>query len=361
MTTAAKARHIPIRPEWLAQHVEAPIEPDFPIIDAHHHLWDKPGARYLFEEMAADLASGHNVVATISAEGKTGFWTGGPEHLRPAGETEMIAALAQRCVAETGSRVRIAAGIVGYVDLSVGQAAGDALDRHAEVSGGRLRGIRDTSAWHADPEARGSVILPPPGKLYDPGFRRGLAELTRRNLVFDAWMYHTQLNELADLAHAAPDTRFVLNHQGGPIGIGPYAGRRAEVFDDWLYFMKKLAGFDNISVKLGGFGMLMSGFPFAEHPVPADSSQLADAWAPYMRACIELFGAARCMFESNFPVDKGTASYCTVWNAFKKIVADGSPTERHELFFGCANRTYGLGLELDETIPRAAGSEASGR
>ena len=348
MNPPPKPRHIPIREDWLALHVEEAIEPDLSIIDAHHHLWDKPGARYLFEDMAADIASGHKIVATVFSEGRMGYREDGDIHLRSLGETEMIAAIARQSLAETGGRLRIAAGISGYVDLAIGEAAGDVLDRHIEISGGRFRGVRNTSAWHADPEARGSVILPPPGLLYDPAFRAGLRELTRRDLVFDAWMYHTQLGELVDLAHTMPDTRIVLNHQGGPIGIGPYAGRRAEVFEDWRYGIRRLAGFPNIAVKLGGFGMLMSGFDLHESEAPPSSDVLAAAWGPYFKECIDLFGADRCMFESNFPVDKGTGSYCTIWNAFKKIAAGYGPGEKHALFFGTANVTYGLGLTAED-------------
>ncbi|MDP2087333.1 MAG: amidohydrolase family protein [Gemmobacter sp.] len=342
MTTDPRPRHFPIRPDWLALRRETAVDPDQPIIDAHHHLWDKPGARYLAAEMTDDTGSGHTVVATVFVEGKTGHLPDGLPALRPTGETAMIAGLAAEADAEGATR--FAAGIVAYADLRLGTAVAEVLDRHAEVARGRLRGIRDPAAWHADPSARGSVILPPPGMLHDAAFRRGLAELTRRDLSFDAWVYHTQLAELADLAHAMPDTRLVINHTGGPIGIGPYANRRAEVFDDWRQGMKTLAGFENVVVKMGGFGMLMSGFDFADRPLPPTSDALAAAWGPYFRECIALFGPDRCMFESNFPVDKGTAPYGTLWNAFKKIVADHSADERHAVFFGCANRTYRLGM-----------------
>jgi len=265
---------------------------------------DKPGSRYLCDEMLDDIGAGHSVVATVFAEGKTAYRPDGEPHLRSLGETEMAAAIAVDSERLSGGNIRIAAGIVGFVDLMLGDAAGPVLDRHIEAAGGRFRGVRSTSAWHADPEARGSIVSPPPGLLYEPAHRRGIQELTKRNLVFDAWMYHTQLGELADLAHAMPDTAIVLNHQGGPIGIGPYAGRRQEVFADWRYFMRKLAGYGNIKVKLGGLGMLMAGFDFQDRGVPPASDELAQAWGPYMNSCIELFGSGRCMFESNFPVDK---------------------------------------------------------
>src|SRR5690606_37378966 len=183
----------------------------------------------------------------------------------------------------------IAAGIVGYADLALGERGGDVLDAHVEAGRGRFRGIRFASAWHADPEARGSVHNHPAGLLYDPAVRRGLAELERRHLVYDAWLYHTQLGDLVDLANAIPGLTIVINHVGGPIGIGPYAGRRAEVFEHWRFLMGRLARFPNVHVKLGGFGMLMAGFDFHQQPLPPSSDALAAAWGGYMRACIDLF------------------------------------------------------------------------
>jgi predicted TIM-barrel fold metal-dependent hydrolase len=344
-----KARHIPVRPDWLALRSEPALEPTRPMIDAHHHLWDKPGSRYLAGEMMRDLTSGHRVVATVFVEGKTGYRQSGEPSLRSLGETEMAVAVGDESERLSAGKSRIAAGIVGFVDLSLGEAAGDVLDRHIEVGRGRFRGVRSTSAWHADPEARGSIVSPPPGLLYDPAHRRGILELKKRDLAFDAWMYHTQLPELADLAHAIPGAAFVLNHQGGPIGIGPYAGRRQEVFADWRYAMRKLARYDNIAVKLGGFGMLMAGFDFQDRDLPPSSDDLAHAWAPYMDECIEMFGPDRCMFESNFPVDNGTTSYAVLWNAFKKIAAGYSDDEKQALFFQTANRTYRLGLDAAAT------------
>jgi predicted TIM-barrel fold metal-dependent hydrolase len=339
-----KARHIPIREAWLARRREAPVDPAMPIVDAHHHLWDKPGSPYLLDEIVADMTSGHNVVATVFVEGKEGYLTDGEPQLRPLGETRLVAGIAEAGVERTGGRLRVAAGIVGFVDLMLGEAAGALLDRHDEAGRGRFRGVRNSTAWHPDPEARGSVLNHPPGGLYAPEMRRGLLELQRRGLVFDAWMYHTQLGDLADLVYAMPDLTVVINHIGGPIGVGPYQGRRQEVCEDWRHFMRKLSKYPNVSVKLGGLGMLMGGFDFQDRVEPPSSDELAAAWGPYMRELIEAFGPQRCMFESNFPVDKGTTSYGVLWNAFKKISAGYSSAQRHALFFATANRIYRLGL-----------------
>lgn len=342
MNAPSKPRHLPIRSDWLALHDEAVIDPTQPIIDAHHHLWDKPGNRYLPDDMRADIAGGHNIVATIFAEGKTGHHEHGPVEFRPIGETEMVASWTEDSLARPP---RIAAGIVGFVDLMHGEQAREVLDRHIEAGRGRFRGVRFASTWHADPEARGSVLNHPAGILYEPAVRLGLAELERRGLVFDAWMYHTQLADLVDLAHDMPGLTIVINHLGGPLCIGPYANRREDVFEYWRFMMGRLACFPNVHVKLGGFGMLMSGFDFHERPRPPSSEALAAAWGTYMRPCIDLFSPARCMFESNFPVDKGVSSYKVIWNAFKKIAQTYSSAERHALFFGTANTVYNLGLQ----------------
>lgn len=346
---STKSRHIPIREDWLSLREEAPVDPWRPIVDAHHHLWEKPGAVYLGADMIADAATGHRVVATVAVEAKVWFDAALGPDLESLGETRMLAAIAAESEARPGAACKVAAGIVGFVDLTLGKRAGPVLDAHVAAAGGRFRGVRNASAWHADPEARGSVLLPPPGLLYQRDFREGLEALGERGLVFDAWMYHTQLAELADLARDMPDLPIVLDHQGGPIGIGPYAGRRAEVFADWRRDMEALSRHANIRVKLGGFGMLMSGFDFHERPQPPGSDQLAEAWGPYVTTCIDLFGASRCMFESNFPVDKGTTSYCVLWNTFKKIVSSRSEEEKNALFLATADRVYGLGVS--QTVP----------
>lgn len=340
MSSAGKPRHIPVREDWLALRTEEAIEPERPIVDAHHHLWDKPGSRYLLDEMLDDTCSGHNIVATVFAEGKCHYRPEGPEELRPIGETELVVAIANEAMRR--DTAQIGAAIVGFAELTLGERVGDILDAHLAAAPGRFRGVRYSSAWHADPEARGSVLVQPPGILYDNRVRLGLEALASRGLVFDAWMYHTQLGDLVDLAHDHPRLSIVLNHVGGPIGIGRYAGREEDVRDDWRHFMRRLARHDNVTVKLGGFGMLMSGFDFHESSLPPTSDDLANAWASYMREAIDIFGPERCMFESNFPVDKGTASYRVLWNAFKKMVSDRSEADKDALFLGTARRLYDL-------------------
>lgn len=272
-----------------------------------------------------------------------GAWyrTEGPRALASLGETESVQRIAE---AHGDGPCRIAAGIVGNADLLLGAEVGAVLDAHLQAAPGRFKGIRNSSVYHPDPGARGSLANPPPGLLLDPQFRRGFACLAPRGLSFDAWMYHTQLGELADLAQAFPDTTIVLNHVGGPIGIGPYADQREAVFIDWQRSIRQLARCENVSVKLGGMGMRVFGFDFAGQERPPHSQALAQAWAPYVMECVEAFGSGRCMFESNFPVDKGTASYVAIWNAFKRMTAALGADDRAALFSRTAARVYGIDL-----------------
>lgn len=334
--------HLPIRPEWLALSSEPIIDPALPIIDPHHHLWDQPAHRYLLPELLADVQGGHDIRATVFIECKAMYRADAPASWQSLGETEFVNGIAAMSASGRYGSCRVASGIVANVDLQAGDDVPRLLEAHAAAGGGRLRGIRNITAWHADPAARGSVADPPPGLLLDAAFRRGFAHLAAHALTFDAWMYHTQLGELQALAHAFPGTTIILNHVGGPIGIGPYAGRRDEVFSDWRASIRELARCENLQLKIGGFGMRLFGFGLHEHPAPPTSQQMADTCRPYVETAIDAFGPRRCMFESNFPVDKGVCSYATLWNTFKRLTAGCSADERTELFSGTAARAYRL-------------------
>lgn len=340
---APTSPHLPVRPDWLALHQEAVLDPALPIVDAHHHLWDRPGNRYFAQDLLLDVAAGHDIRATVAMECGAMYRREGGVEMRPVGETEFFNGAAAMGASGQYGECRLCAGIVAHADLSLGSAVRPVLEAHARAAGGRLRGVRVISAWHADPAARGSLAMPPPGLLGDAGFRDGFAQLAAMDLAFDAWLYHTQLHEVADLARAFPDTTMIVDHVGGAIGIGPYAGRRDETFTEWLRGIRSVAQCPNVHMKLGGMGMRLSGFDFAERPRPPSSEDLAVAWRPYVEACIEAFGARRCMFESNFPVDKGTCSYVVLWNAFKRIANGASADERTALFSGTARRVYRLG------------------
>ena len=359
---ATVSPHLPIRPEWLALHPESALEPDLPIIDAHHHIWDHANNRYLHEDVRADVGAGHRIVATVFAECGMMYRKEGPAALASLGETEYVQrvaedsakAHAQALATGKPAPCRIAEGIVGNVNLLLGDEAGAALDAHLEAAPGRFKGIRNSSVYHPDPTARGSLANPPQGLLLDAQFRRGFAHLAPRGLSFDAWLYHTQLDDAIDLAQTYPGTTIILNHVGGPIGIGPYAGHRDDVFKEWQASMKKLARCQNVIIKLGGMGMRLFGFDFPTRDQPPHSEALAQAWAPYVNACIEDFGPQRCMFQSNFPVDKGTCSYVVIWNAFKRIATACSPAEKQALFFGTAAQTYRIDALSCEAVTPAA-------
>lgn len=342
MNTAAKPTHLSVRPDWLALHREAVLEPALPIVDAHHHLWDHPGNRYFFPDLLEDVAAGHDIRATVAVECGAMYRQDAAPALRPVGETEFLNGAAAMSASGAYGECRACAGIVGHADLRLGADVKPILEAHVRAGGGRFCGVRFTSAWHPDPAARGSLANPPPGLLGDPDFRSGFAQLAPLGLSFDAWMYHTQLAELADLARAFPETAIVLDHVGGTIGIGPYAGKREAVLAEWRASLRELARCPNVFVKLGGLGMRLFGFDFGSRERPPSSEELAACWRPYIEGCIEAFGAERCMFQSNFPVDKGSCSYGVLWNALKRLAARASEAEKHALFSGTAAKVYRL-------------------
>ena len=336
---------IALKPDWLTLHREEPLEPGLPIVDPHHHLWDHAGNPYLFPDLLRDLDCGHNIVATVFVECRAMYRADGPEEMKSLGETEFVNGIAAMSASGAYGATRACAGIVGNVDLRHGARACALLEAHMAVAGGRFRGIRRGSAWHVS-GIKATSANPPPGLLLDAKFREGFACLAPLGLCFDAWLVHTQIDEVIDLARAFPDTSIILDHLGGPLGIGPYVGKRDAVFAEWSTAIRELAACRNVQVKLGGLGMHTIGFDFHARERPPTSEQLALAWKPYIETCIAAFGAERSMFESNFPVDKGSCSYQVLWNAFKRITAGCSASEKSALFGGTANKVYRLGLAV---------------
>jgi predicted TIM-barrel fold metal-dependent hydrolase len=332
------------REDWLALHQEEIIDPARPIVDPHHHLWDRGGQRYLIDELAADIASGHNVVATVYVEARSMYRAGGAEALRPVGEVEFASGAAAMSASGGYGNAEICAGIVGHVNLMLGEAAREVLEAEIAAGNGRFRGIRHSSLWDADPEVAGIYALRPKGLLLDPTFRKGFACLAPLGLSYDSWLFHPQIAELADLARAFPDTRIVLDHCGGPIGVGGYANRREEIFEDWKASIQDIAKCPNVAVKLGGLAMCLLGYDFHKRARPPPSEQAAAAWRPYIETCIEAFDPSRAMFESNFPPDKGQCSYQVIFNAFKRIAAQYSEAEKTALFSKTAEDVYRLKL-----------------
>ena len=277
------------------QHREAIIEPELPIIDPHHHLWDRLNYRYLFPELLADVGSGHNIRSTCYEQVREMYRAAGPEELKSLGETEFVSGVAAMSESGRYGPTRCIAGIIGFVDLQLGSRAKGVLEQHVAVSNGRLRGIRNGSTWSDDPTLKTFTAGAPKGLLPDKSFREGFAALAPLGLAFDGWMFQTQLDDLVDLARAFPQTTIVLNHVGGPLAIGPYAGKREEAFTEWRNRIRKIAALPNTYVKLGGLGMKMIGFTFYENPEPPSSQDLEKAWRPYIETCIEASARnARC-------------------------------------------------------------------
>ena len=218
------------------------------------------------------------------------------------------------------------------------------FDAQIAAGNGRFKGIRHQTGWDDDPGIRNSRNDPPPEQTRHQTWREGFRELAKRDLTFDAWLYHPQLPEIAELADAFPSTTIILDHVGGPLGYAGYVGRQDEVRAAWKKSMAELSRRQNIVVKVGGLGMAMGWFDFYRRPTPPGSQELAEAFRPWVETCIELFGADRCMYESNFPVDKITSGYGVLWNAFKRLSSGASASEKTALFSGTATRVYKLAL-----------------
>ena len=325
---------------WLDLTVEEALEPGLPICDPHHHFWDRPGERYFLDQLLDDLNGGHNIVRTVFIECRSMYRKDGPENMKPLGETEFVHGIAAQSASGQYGGAEIAAGIVAFADLALGAEVEPVLEAQLAASR-RVRGVRHITAF----DASGDVPRPrpfPEGLLGDAKFREGFAVLDKLGLSFDAYLYHPQLHEVAGLANAFPGVTIILNHVGGPLGVGPYAGKRDQIFQEWKESMSAVAASPNVVVKVGGLVMPVCGFDWHERPMPITSGKLAQGTAPYYLHCIEQFGPDRCMFESNFPVDKIACSYTVLWNAFKRRVHDFSPTEQAALFHGTAARVYRL-------------------
>lgn len=330
--------------DWLDKTQEEILEPELAVVDAHHHLWGAPRSEYLLNEMYEDANSGHNIQATVFTDCTEQYRTSGPEHMRPLGETEFARSVAEASANGEFGGIKFCAGIISYADLRAGAAVREVLEGHIDVGKGLFKGIRQSTSWDADSALRTTARTPPPRLLYDPALREGFAQLAPLGLTFDSWVYHHQLDDVDDLARQFPDTTIILDHVGGPLGIGPYAGKRDEVFRHWSEGIKKVAQNPNVYVKLGGLSMRVSGFGFHEMEAPPSSEYMANMWRPYIETCIEAFGTERSMFESNFPVDKISCSYALLWNAFKRLAAGCSANEKANLFSQTAAKVYTLDL-----------------
>lgn len=327
---------------WLNLTLEETLEPELPICDPHHHLWDYPDSRYMLDEVLADTGSGHKILKTVFVECGSMYRDKGPENEKPLGETEFVQGIAAMSASGNYGAVRIADGIVSFADLTLGAEVEEVLWGHVGASMNRFKGIRHASAWHAHEDIRISHSSPSEHLLMDRNFREGFSVLERLGLTFDAWFYHLQMGEFVDLAKSFPGVTIILDHFGGPLGIGPYAGKFDEVFDQWKDTIIQLKECENVFFKLGGINMKINGYEWHKQARPPGSDELVARTGRYYEFCIEQFGADRCMFESNFPVDKTTCSYNILWNAFKKLSAKYSASERSALFYNTAVQAYSL-------------------
>ncbi len=330
--------------DWLALTAEETLEPELPICDAHHHFWDYrmdrvPYHRYLLHELAADINSGHNVRSTVFLEARAMYRQTGPEELRPVGEVEFVQGLAAASGSGLYGPGQAAAAIVGHANLNLGDDVARVLDALQAASPNRFRGIRHNTSWDPHPEVESRSF---DGQLQSADFRAGAQVLASRGLAYDNVVYFPQLAELADFARAVPDLTIVSNHIGGLTRVGPYANRNDEVMPAWRDGIAKLAECPNVVMKLGGVGQPRYGFDWHLRDRPIGSEELAEAMAPLMNYCIEQFGPDRCLFESNFPPDKVSYSYNVMYNAFKRMTAAYSASERAAMFHDNAARVYGI-------------------
>ena len=322
---------------WLAKLEEDVLEPDLPIVDPHHHLWLRGGYTYLMPELAADMDCGHNIAATVFAECHSMYRKDGPEEECSLGETEFVTGQAAMSASGEFGPARACAVMFGNVDMTLGAAAEPLLERHIEASGGRFRGVRYSTGWDADDRIRS--VAPESGMLVEGKVKEAASILARLGLALDSWLYHPQLDEVAELADALPDLTIVLNHVGSPILGGPYRGRRDEVFAEWRERIRRVGERENVYVKLGALPIRMPDFA-GDRSLPPGSEEVAAAWRPWIETCIEAFSPARAMYESNFPVQKRWCSYQVCWNAFKRISQAATATEKADLFAGAAARAY---------------------
>ena len=336
----------PGRTKWRSLHREEILDPELPIIDPHHHLWVRPGNRYLVDEYRGDAQTGHNIRASVFVDCGSFYRKSGPDLMAPLGEVEFANGVAAMTASGTYGSTMVCAGIVGTADISVGAEVAELLDAQIAAGGGRFRGIRVSTKWDADEELNTTRYIVPRAVMQDPDFRAGFAMLAPRKLSFDAMIYHPQIPELVDLARAFPETTIVLNHIGGLIAwTRSYLARKDEAIAQWRSSIADLALCPNVFVKLGGLGMPYLGLGFDKLDAPASSEQLAQSWGPLFSHCIEKFGPERCMFESNFPPDRESVDYPILWNAFKRIAAEYSADEKHALFYGAAAKAYRLHVD----------------
>ena len=337
--------------DWLKRIREDIIDPEQRIIDPHHHLWPKTTEgsanvkrlrlyNYMLEDFWQDTSSGHNVTDSVYIECSEFFWSSEKEHLNPVGETEHIKGLAQ--LSQKNSTKTSISGIIGHANLLLGKDVNEVLERHIDIGGNLFKGIRHAGSWDPSDNINNSHHNPPRDMYLMKGFGEGVKALRNKSLVFEAWQYHHQLTQVVHLARNNPDLVIVLDHFSGPLGVGSYATKKEEVYDNWRKDLRELSRCDNVFAKLGGLAMPVNGLGFETNLNPPTSNEFMSNQRQFYLTTIDFFGTERCMFESNFPVDKYSVSYHVLWNAFKNLVKDFSQTEKDHLFFKTASNVYNI-------------------
>ena len=331
--------------DWHALTTEPILEPALPICDPHHHFWDRraervPYQRYLLDELNADIYGGHNVRSTVFIECRSMYRKDATAEMRPAGEVEFVQGLAAASASGVYGPARAAAAIIGHADLNLGDRVAPVLEALQAASPNRFRGIRHTVTWDSNPEVENSAAHKIQGQLGSEPFRAGARVLARMGFTLEGWLYHPQLPELVAFAKAVPELTIILNHVGGLNRTGPYAAHPEQTMAHWRAGIAAVAECPNVVMKLGGLGMTRTGFDWHTRHKPVGSEELANDMAPILAYCIDKFTPARCMFESNFPVDKVSFSYNVMYNAFKRFSKGFSASERAAMFHDVAACIY---------------------
>lgn len=316
------------------------VLPHLPVVDSHMHLWDRIGFDYFASEFLADVADGHDVRSSVYVECGMAYDAFSPDPMLAVDETRY--AVKQAALGQ-GHTHKLAEGILGAANLLLGDEIQPVLEAHVEAAQGRFRGVRFRVAFDADPEAgyHESGYLNE-NVLHRPELLASARILARMGLTLELWGFHPQLADVKAFARKVPEVQIVLNHVGGPLGVGRYADMRKQVFAEWSQGMRALADEANVMVKLSGLGISRLGLRQAGGQAHTTSDQLVAAWGPFVRHCVETFGPDRSIFGSNFPVDRATASYRTLLNAYKKMLLDLSDDELRAVFAENARRTYRL-------------------
>jgi len=324
---------------------EAVLDPDIAILDAHHHLFDRPHLRYLLDDYLADVNAGHKIIGSVYIETQAFARADGAEELRPVGEVEFANGVATIMASGVYGPCRVAAGIVGFADMTLGDRVAATLDASMAAAPQRFRGVRQIALSHPNEATlRFLTHRPPADLLNSPAFRAAYRHLGPRGPSFDATVLHHQLPEVAQLAADYPDTTIVLDHAGLAMAMHVGPDGREDVFQAWRRNMMELARRPSVVCKVGGLGTAYWGFGFNERPDPIGYQELAAAWKPYVETAIEAFGADRCMMESNYPNDGRSCGFVPLWNAMKYIVRSHTAEEKAALFRGTAARVYRVDL-----------------